>query len=183
MPTGLFWMTSRGLTKESLNGMDKAHGGVSYYMDGQGRGIETNATQGPGGEKVYHDGIKMGGVFPDGTANTYVTSQFFYYWDAYNWGGPQYSNSQYFNYILTNTYWKMREITLSYTLPQSVARRLKATKLQVAVFGRNLFYLYRTIKDMDAEQLTAGLNWSQSLNTAGTQPSTRTFGASLRASF
>lgn len=183
MPTGLFWMTSRGLTQESLNAMDKAHGGVSYYMDGQGRGIETTGTQGPGGEKVYHDGIKMGGVFPDGTANTYVTSQFLYYWDAYNWGGPQYSNSQYFNYILTNSYWKMREITLSYTLPQSVARKLKATKLQVAVFGRNLFYLYRTIKDMDAEQLTAGLNWSQSLNTAGTQPSTRTFGASLRASF
>lgn len=106
MPTGLFWMTSRGLTKESLNAMDAAHGGVSYYKDAQGRGIETSAGAGPNGEKVYHDGIKMGGVFPDGTPNNYVTSQFFYYWDQYNWGGPQYSNSEYFKYIITNTYWK-----------------------------------------------------------------------------
>jgi hypothetical protein len=77
----------------------------------------------------------------------------------------------------------MREISLAYTLPQSISRKIRASKLQVSVFGRNLFYLYRTIKDMDAEQLTAGLSWSSSLNNAGTQPSTRTFGVSLRAGF
>lgn len=183
MPTGLFWMTSRGLTEESLTAMDAAHGGISYYKDANGRGIETTAATGPNGETVYHDGIKLGGVFPDGTPNTYVTSQFFYYWDHYNWGGPQYSNSEYFRYIVKNTYWKMREISITYTIPQSVARKIKATNLQISVFGRNLFYLYRTIKDMDAEQLTAGLSWSSSLNNAGTQPATRTFGVSLRASF
>lgn len=183
MPTALFWMTSRGLTKESLNAMDAAHGGIAYYKDAQGRGIETSAATGPAGEKVYHDGMKLGGVFPDGSANTYVTSQFYYYWDSYNWGGPQYSNSQYFKYIIKNTYWKMREVSLSYTVPQNIARKIKATKLQVAVFGRNLFYLYRTIKDMDAEQLTSGVSWNSSLNNAGSQPSTRSFGVSLKASF
>lgn len=183
MPTSLFWMTSRGLTQESLNAMDAEHGGLAYYKDAQGRGIATSALAGPAGEKVYYDGIKMGGVFPDGTPNNYVTSQFFYYWDHYNWGGPQYGNSQYFNYILTNTYWKVREISLSYTLPQSIAKKIRATNLQLSVFGRNLFYLYRTIKDMDAEQLTAGLSWASSLNNAGSQPSTRTFGVTLRANF
>jgi hypothetical protein len=192
MPTGLFWMTSRGLTKESLNAMDAAHGGVAYYKYNDptnpnnplnGAGIQTNAATGPNGETVYHDGIKLGGVFPDGTPNTYVTSQFYYYWDSYNWGGPQYSNSQYFKYIMTNTYWKMREVSLSYSLPQALTKKLKANKLQVSVFGRNLFYLYRTIKDMDAEQLTAGLNWASSVSNAGTQPSTRSFGVALRANF
>lgn len=183
MPTGLFWMTSRGLTEESLTAMDAAHGGVAYYKDAQGRGIETSAAAGPNGEKVYHDGMKLGGVFADGTPNTYVTSQFYYYWDTYNWGGPQYSNSQYFKYIVKNTYWKMREVSLSYSVPQNIARKIKATKLQVSVFARNLFYLYRTIKDMDAEQLTSGLSWNSSLNNAGSQPSTRSFGVSLKASF
>ncbi|HVM88483.1 MAG TPA: SusC/RagA family TonB-linked outer membrane protein [Puia sp.] len=183
MPTGLFWMTSRGLTKESLNAMDAAHGGVSYYKDASGRGVETSAATGPNGETVYHDGIKMGGVFPDGTPNTYVTSQFFYYWDQYNWGGPQYSNSEYFRYIETNTYWKMREMSLIYTLPQSISNKVRAKKLQVSVFGRNLFYLYRTIKDMDAEQLTTSLDWKNNVNNAGTQPSSRSFGVSLRANF
>ncbi|MGN6617883.1 MAG: SusC/RagA family TonB-linked outer membrane protein, partial [Ilyomonas sp.] len=183
MPTGIFWMTSRGLTEESLTAMDAAHGGISYYKDANGRGIETNAAAGPNGETVYHDGMKLRGVFDDGTPNNYVTSQMYYYNETYNWGGPQYSNSQYFRYIVKNTYWKMREISFSYTLPQSFSKKIKANKLQLSVFGRNLFYIYRTIKDMDAEQLTSGLNWNQSLTNAGTQPATRTFGASLRANF
>ncbi|MBS1669496.1 MAG: SusC/RagA family TonB-linked outer membrane protein [Bacteroidetes bacterium] len=183
MPTGLFWMTSRGLTKESLTAMDAAHGGVAYYKDANGRGIATTGATGPNGQTVYHDGIKMGGVFPDGTPNTYVTSQFYYYWDQYNWGGPQYSNSEYFKYIETNTYWKVREISFAYTLPQFLSNKIKANRLQLSVFGRNLFYLYRTIKDMDAEQLTTGLNWAQQVNNAGSQPSTRTYGVALKANF
>ena len=183
MPTGLFWMTSRGLTKESLTAMDAAHGGVAYYKDASGRGIPTTGSAGPNGETVYHDGMKLGGVFPDGTPNTFVTSQFYYYNEVYNWGGPQYSNSQYFRYIETNTYWKVREISFAYTLPQFLSNKIKANRLQLSVFGRNLFYLYRTIKDMDAEQLTTGLNWAQQVNNAGSQPSTRTYGVALKANF
>ena len=183
MPSGLFWMTSRGLTKESLTAMDAEHGGVSYYKDGNGRGVETAAATGPTGQTVYHDGIKMGGVFADGTPNTYVTSQFYYYWDMWNWGGPQYGNSQYFRYIVENSYWKMREVSLSYTLPKFISSKIGSSKVTLSVFGRNLFYLYRTIKDMDAEQLTAGTSWSSQLQNAGNNPSSRTFGFSLRASF
>jgi iron complex outermembrane recepter protein len=46
-----------------------------------------------------------------------------------------------------------------------------------------LFYLYRTIKDMDAEQLTAGSRWTQTVSNAGTNPSSRTVGLMVRASF
>jgi hypothetical protein len=183
MPTGIFWLHSRGLTEKSLTAMDAAHGGVAYYKDAAGHGIEATAPTGPNGETVYHDGMKLGGVFADGTPNNYVTSQLYYFNETYNWGGPQYSNSQYFQYIVENTYWKVREISLSYSLPQSIANKLKAKHLQLSVFGRNVFYIYRTIKDMDAEQLTTGLNWSQSLTNAGSQPATRTFGVSLRANF
>lgn len=183
MPTGLYWMTSRGLTKESLNGMDKEHGGLSYYLDAQGYGVQTNDAAGPNGEKVYDDGMLLDGVLPDGTKNTHIQSQAVYYWYVFNWGGPQYSNSQYLNYILENTYWKVREVSLTYTLPDNIAKKVKANKLQLSVFGRNLFYLYRTIKDMDAEQLTAGLQWNSSLNNAGSNPTTRTFGVSLKANF
>ena len=183
MPTGLNWLTGRGLTEESLNGMDKAHGGISYYLDANGYGVQTDAAAGPNGEKVYNDGMLLKGDLPDGTPNTHVESQAVYYWYVYNWGGPQYSNSQYFKYIVKNTYWKVREISLSYNLPVKLASKIKASKLQLSVFGRNLFYLYRTIKNMDAEQLTTGLNWSSSVNNAGTNFTTRSFGASLRATF
>ena len=183
MPTGLNWLTGRGLTKESLNGMDKAHGGLSYYLNSSGYGVQTNGATGPNGEKVYNDGMLLKGDLPDGTANTHIESSSVYYWYVYNWGGPQYSNSEYFKYIVKNTYWKMREVSLTYNLPLSIAKKVKANKLQVSIFGRNLFYLYRTIKNMDAEQLTAGLQWNSSLTDAGTNFATRTFGASIKASF
>jgi hypothetical protein len=58
-----------------------------------------------------------------------------------------------------------------------------AKKIQLSVFGRNLFYLYRTLKDMDAEQTTACSRWFQTLTNAGTNPSARTYGVMLRANF
>jgi hypothetical protein len=183
MPTGINWMISRGLLKESLNYMDAEHGGLKYYVDADGKGVQTSADQGPNGEKVFNDGMLMQGVTQDGQPNTNVMSQAFYYWNTYNWGGPQYSYSRYELYVQKNSYVKMRELALSYTLPSKLAEKVGAKRLQLSVFGRNLFYLYRTLKDMDAEQTTAGSRWFQNVNNAGTNPSTRTYGVMLRTSF
>ena len=186
MPTGLNWMTSRGLTKESLTNMDAEHGGLSYYNpgnDGTKAGVQTTASAGPNGEIIRHDGMLLDGVNPDGSANTNVVSQAYYYWNVYNWGGPQYSESRYELYIQKNTYFKMREISFGYDLPTDLVKKIGASKLKLSVFGRNLFYIYRTIKGMDAEATTAGSRWFQTINNAGENPSTRTFGVMLRASF
>lgn len=183
MPTGINWMISRGLLEQSLDHMDKSRGGLSYYRDANGKGVQTNAGAGPNGEKVYDDGMLIDGVTVNGQKNTNVVSQSFYYWNVYNWGGPQYSYSRYELYIVKNSYIKMREMSLSYAMPVSIAKKIGAKKLQLSVFGRNLFYIYRTIKDMDAEQLTAGSRWTQTLSNAGTNPSTRSYGVMLRANF
>lgn len=185
MPTALNWMTSRGLTEESLNYMDTERGGLSYYEDATGTRIQTTpgATAGPGGEVVYHDGILLDGVTNDGQPNDQIASAADYYWTVYNWGGPQYSpNTRYELYIKENTYFKMRELSIGYKMPRKVIDKIGLSKLQFSVFGRNLFYLYRTIKDMDGEQTTAGSRWFQNVNNVGTNPSTRSFGLMVRAS-
>lgn len=182
MPTGINWMISRGLLEESTKFMDAASGGLSYYV-ANGKGIQTTASKGPNGETVYNDGMLMTGVTDKGEPNTNVISQAYYYWNTYNWGGPQYSSSRYELYVQKNSYIKLRELTLGYTLPANIASKIGAKRINVSVFGRNLLYFYRTIKDMDAEQLTAGSRWFQTLNNAGTNPSTRTAGVMLRASF
>lgn len=184
MPTGIYWMISRGLLEESTKYMDKESGGLSYYYDATGKRIQTNSAAGPGGEKVFNDGILLPGVKADGTKNDYIASQADYYWTVYNWGGPQYSpNTRYELYIQKNSYIKFRELSISYNIPTSVVKHIGAKKVQFSVFGRNLFYLYRTLKDLDAEQTTAGSRWFQSLTNVGTNPSTRTYGVMLRASF
>lgn len=183
MPTGINWMISRGLLEQSLDRMDAAHGGISYYTDANGKGVQTNAASGPNGETVYHDGMLLNGVTTDGNKNTNVVSQAYYFWNVYNWGGPQYSESRYELYIIKNSYVKLREVSLSYAIPVKWASKLSAKKIQLSVYGRNLLYFYRTIKDMDAEQTTAGSRWFQTLTNAGTNPSTRTYGVMLRATF
>lgn len=185
MPTAINWMISRGLLEESTKYMDAEHGGLSYYEDANsGKRIQTNGTAGPNGETVYHDGILLDGVKADGTKNDYIASSADYYWTVYNWGGPQYSpNTRYELYIKKNSYIKLREISLGYTLPGKYAKMVGAKRIQASVFGRNLFYIYRTLKDLDAEQTTAGSRWFQTLTNVGTNPSTRTYGVMLRASF
>ncbi|MCM4151138.1 SusC/RagA family TonB-linked outer membrane protein [Arenibacter sp. N53] len=186
MPTALNWMTSRGLTEESTKFMDTESGGLSYYEEnGTGTRIQTtpSATAGPGGEVVYHDGILLDGVTNDGQPNDQIASSADYYWTVYNWGGPQYSpNTRYELYIKENTYFKMRELSIGYKMPRKVIDKIGLSKLQFSVFGRNLFYIYRTIKDMDGEQTTAGSRWFQNVNNVGTNPSTRSFGLMVRAS-
>ena len=184
MPTGLNWMLSRGLLEESLNGMDAEHGGIRYYEDADGVRFRADGTQGPGGEVVYDNGIILEGVKEDGSPNDYIVSNPEYYNIVYNWGGPQYNeNGRYDLFVKENSYIKMRELSLSYRLPSQISSKIRAKSIELSVFGRNLFFLYRTIKDMDAEQATAGSRWFQNVNNVGTNPSTRTFGASLRASF
>ncbi len=184
MPTGVYWMISRGLLEESLQFMDKESGGLSYYKDKtSGKFVQTSATAGPQGEKVFNDGMLMPGAKADGSKNDVIVPQSYYFWNTYNWGGPQYSSSRYDLYMQKNSYIKMREVTLGYNMPTKVASMIGAKKLQFSVFGRNLFYIYRTLKHLDAEQTTAGSRWAQNLTNAGGNPSTRSFGVMLRATF
>lgn len=182
MPTGINWMISRGLLKESLNAMDTEHGGISYYLSG-GKGIAYTGSKGPNGEQIFTDGMLMEGVLADGSKNTNVISQAVYYNSTYNWGGPQYSNSRYELYVQKNNYIKMRELSLGYKLPNSFISKIKAKNIQISAFARNLFFIYRSIKDLDPEQMTGGSNWVNNVSNAGTSPATRTYGLMLRASF
>ncbi len=133
-----------------------------------------HAAAGPNGEKVFNDGsddewCTLLMAMP----NNNVISQAYYYWNTYNWGGPQYSYSRYELYVKKNSYIKMRELSLAYSLPTRIADKIGFKKMQVSVFGRNLFYVYRTLKDLDAEQTVAGSRWFQSLTNVGTNPSTQ----------
>ncbi len=184
MPTAINWMISRGLLTDALDKRDEASGGLAYYVDANDVKVLATSTTGPNGEKVYHDGRILDGVKADGSKNDYVVSSAEYYWITYNWGGPQYSpNTRYELFVKENSYIKMRELVLRYSLPKSWVQKIGFSNLEISAFGRNLFFFYKTIDHMDPEQATAGSRWFQTVNNVGTNPSTRTFGGSLRFSF
>ncbi|MBW6491992.1 MAG: SusC/RagA family TonB-linked outer membrane protein [Lentimicrobium sp.] len=89
-------------------------------------------------------GVILPGVYEDGTPNDKVVHYYYKYLpNAGGWGKFVSTPG-----ILENTWVKMREISLSYSLPQTI---LKSTKifqsLTLSVVGRDLFYIYTTLPD------------------------------------
>ena len=77
----------------------------------------------------------------------------------------------------------MRLLMLSrLQFPEKLISKLGMTRLSVSVFGRNLFYFYKALKNYDAES-SVGTSWASQAVVGGSTTATRNFGVSLRASF
>lgn len=177
------YMMGQGALKETLKYHDGEGWGETYYLDAQRKVVPFTGSVGPNGERVYDNGIVLPGVTADGKANTKMITadQMMYY--TYNWGGYDPTDVTYYSHsIFDNTYVKCRELSLSYNLPQSVLSKVKCKNLQLSVFGRNLFYLYKNLPIFDAEAAD-GTSWITQTEIGGSSATTRSIGVSLRASF
>ncbi|MDY0026127.1 MAG: SusC/RagA family TonB-linked outer membrane protein [Lentimicrobium sp.] len=116
-----------GQSPETL--LERDGGGLPYTDPG---GITRNV------------GVILEGVYQDGTPNDKVVHYYYKYMpNAGGWGKFVSTPG-----ILENTWVKMREISLSYGLPQSVLKKVKVFQsLTLSVVGRDLFYIYTTLPD------------------------------------
>jgi iron complex outermembrane recepter protein len=147
---------------------------LPYNIDGDG-----NKVLAPDHASAeYHDGVLLEGVTPTGEPNTTVIEAADYYIGNFYWASGWYEKEG----VLKNDYIKMREVVLSYTLPRSISDKLRFQNLRVSLIGRNLFYLHRTLKNLDPE-VAIGSNWKQQGIDEGSLASTRSFGISLNGSF
>ncbi|MFC4211341.1 SusC/RagA family TonB-linked outer membrane protein [Pedobacter lithocola] len=159
----LKFMRGAGMLENSMEFRDAANGGIAYTANG----------------KTYNDGVLLQGVNQTtGLPNTKILSAADYYLTTYNWGEGSLTEGEIFN----NSYVKMREITLSYKIPASFTKKLSITNLRFSLIGRNLFYIYRTLKDLDPEAPLGNKWWSQGVDVGSTAAS-RNFGFSLSANF
>lgn len=182
------YSTASGLTPESLQFRDTEHGGLSYYYPGNnnasGVPVQVDPSQGagPNGETVYHDGVILPGVVAStGEKNTRIIPAGYYYNQTYNWG-TQPEQLTYRHSVFDNSYVKLRELTIGYQFPEKLISKLGMTRLSVSVFGRNLFYFYKALKNYDAES-SVGTSWASQAVVGGSTTATRNFGVSLQASF
>lgn len=182
------YSTASGLTPESLQFRDTEHGGLSYYYPGNNNAsgvpvqVDPSLGAGPNGETVYHDGVILPGVVAStGEKNTRIIPAGYYYNQTYNWG-TQPEQLTYRHSVFDNSYVKLRELTIGYQFPEKLISKLGMTRLSVSVFGRNLFYFYKALKNYDAES-SVGTSWASQAIVGGSTTATRNFGVSLRASF
>jgi iron complex outermembrane receptor protein len=175
---GLQYYRAAGMLESTLQYRDAAHGGLSYNVDANGRGVQQ-----AGG--TYNDGVLLKGVTADGSANTNVISAAYYYTNTYNWGtyADAGGYNDYSKAVLKNNFIKMREVSLTYSLPKTIVSKLGFTNMQASLVGRNLFYVWKTLPDNWDPEAATGDNWQYQGIDQGTAAPTRSMGVILRASF
>jgi TonB-linked SusC/RagA family outer membrane protein len=171
-----------GHLKETLNGRDDSHGGLAYYYDNNNITAtgKTIAGTAPAGYTQFNDGVIVEGVHEDGTPNTTIVPAGVYYGSCYGWGAN--AHNSYEEAIQDNSYLKFRELSLGYSLPRNITKAFGCQSLTLSVYGRNLFYIFKNLKEMDAES-GDGTNWIYQSIAGGSSAASRTFGFSIRAKF
>lgn len=87
-------------------------------------------------------------------------------------------------HVIDKTFVRLRDMSFYYTFPSSVTERLGITKLQLGLYGKNLF-LWTPGENpyVDPETTTYGNDLLSELGEFGTNPSQRAYGAVLKLSF
>lgn len=121
---------------------------------------------------IRENGIINEGVFSDGTANDVVIS-------GEEWGRQHYAGVDKLN-VFSSDYFKLREVSLSYTFPSKYTGIFSGIKL--SAYGRNLLTWGLDWDGMDPEMASYGSGNTQGLE-GGSLPSTRTYGMNLELKF
>jgi TonB-linked SusC/RagA family outer membrane protein len=88
--------------------------------------------------------------------------------------------------LIDRSFLKLRDVTLTYNLPRTLAAKIKASNLSVTLYGRNfLVWVPKSNAYIDPEVSNLGNDITSEFGEygSGTGPTTRLFGISLRANF
>jgi iron complex outermembrane receptor protein len=129
-------------------------------------------------EADFHDGILLEGVTNSGETNTTIVDAASYYINSFYWASGRYGEAA----VYKNDFVKLRELSLGYNLPTSIAERLSFQSIRVSLIGRNLFYLHRTLDNLDPEA-PVGSSWLRQGIDEGSLAATRSYGFSINARF
>ncbi|HPL45195.1 MAG TPA: SusC/RagA family TonB-linked outer membrane protein [Prolixibacteraceae bacterium] len=179
-----------GLLESSLDNRDKEHGGFEWTTNWNG--------------KTYDDGFLPEGVFEPGTkvqmkdaAGNTVTNDIsgMTYKEAYSQGLVDPAHGAWWHFknnswgggvinehvLQENSYIGIRQMSLTYRVPQKLCEKLKLTGADVSLFGRDLGFVYKTLEN-NLHPFSVRSNEAGSAHEWNQIPYTRTLGFSLNLS-
>jgi iron complex outermembrane receptor protein len=172
-----YYQIGAGMYKNTLQYRDAAHGGLPYNI------VNGQTVAAPAGQGTFNDGVILKGMVlnTDGSEspNTQIIDASHYYQYTYNWE----STGDYSRAVFKNSYIKFREAALSYHLPDALVHKLHFQRLSVSLFGRNLFYIWKTLPHGLDPEVGVGSAWYSQGIDGGNPAPTRSLGLSLNASF
>ena len=160
-------MMQQGTAPETLRERDG--GGLAYTT--------------PDGTKTNW-GVILPGVYPDGTVNNTVVHYYYKYMGYGVWSsGADNQNWIHSSAVKTDSWVKLREVSINYMLPESFMQKIKVFQTaSVSLIGRDLFYIYSSLPDRINPEGINGAGNAQGIEFASL-PSSRSFGVQLRITF
>lgn len=166
----------------SGNFIETLEGREEWYAsetEREAQGIESadwTATGGYLADGVYEPGTLINGDDVSGQTNeTYLNPE--KYWDQFS----SWTNEIHEEFIYDASYVKLRELSLSYKLPNKWMEKLFIKNASVSVFGRNLWIIYKNVPNIDPESFhTNGNGQGYELYS---YPTRRIIGFSINADF
>jgi iron complex outermembrane recepter protein len=168
------YATGAGMYENTMKYRDQSNGGLPYNIDENGNKILASDHT----SAAYHDGVLLEGVTETGEANTTLVDAAYYYINSFYWASGRYEEAG----VLDNDYIKMREVVLSYNLPKAISSKIKFQNVRVSLVGRNLFYVYRTLENLDPE-VAVGSSWLRQGVDEGSMAATRSYGFAIHGTF
>ena len=198
---GSHYGTAYGYLASSMKGTDAAHGGMTFtsiwdgltYEDGiipnaimpggvtinipgthigaDGKEVQNTYTIAEGGE-LYADLVNRGIVDPQHASS-------WNYWNN-SWGrAAVWHNNDWFHEL---NYIALREISLSYRMPNSIASKIGASNINLTLSGRNLGYLLNSLPNNFNPESMRGTQAGQFL-IRSVSPYTASYTFTINASF
>jgi iron complex outermembrane receptor protein len=129
-------------------------------------------------------GVVLPGVYPDGTVNTTVVHYYYKYMGYGVWSsGPDNQNWIHSTGVKTDSWVKLREISINYMLPDKFVKKTKVFQsASVSLVGRDLFYIYSSLPDNINPEGMNGAGNAQGIEYSSL-PSSRSLGIQVRISF
>jgi TonB-linked SusC/RagA family outer membrane protein len=173
----------KGITLSFL--IDIRHGGQLYSLD-QSYGLATGLYPETAGNNDLGNPLRAPladgggyirpGVKEDGSPNDVRVS-------GVNFGLFGYRYAPNAAFIYDASYVKLREVLLTYSLPQSLISKMGAVNgIDVSLTGQNLWIIHKNLPYADPEDSFGSGNLSMG-NQGGSYPSVRTYGVDLKVKF
>jgi TonB-linked SusC/RagA family outer membrane protein len=146
-----------GVLKETLQGRDAEHGGLSY--------VGSN-------NQSYTDGIIFNGVNANGSKNTQIISAESYYKAVSDVDEAS---------VFDASFVKLREIKIGYALPSKWTQSFGISSATISLLGRNLWIIHKNVPHIDPESAynTGNVQGVESLQL----PTTRSYGFNIGINF
>ena len=127
---------------------------------------------------VYDDGSTPGTPHYVTNTNKFVTTPTSNFWSS-----DANINTE-SNYLASASFWKLREVSISYEVPQKSLTKLRYIKrASIAITGRNLITLLPKTNQWTDPEFSLSTGNAQGVNTADIAPPTRIFGFNVNLQF